>query len=127
MKIRLLIPLLMFMLVLVPFAFGQGNVDGTCEAKITTQRGEQTVTIMLKAEGMKLTGSVSGGQGGSTAIENGKVEGDTVSFSTKAMGRGGEVTQKFTGNVKGDEILFTRETEGGRGPAKVEFTAKRAK
>ena len=62
---------------------------------------------------------------GDTAITDGKVDGDTVTFSvTREMG-GNTVKQNYTGKVAGDEIKFSVVREGGQGQAR-EFTAKRS-
>src|SRR5947207_9043440 len=69
------------------------------------------VTITLKQDGSKLTGSVPGfGRGGAEApvmeVMNGKVEGDKISFETK-MEMGGQTrVSKYEGTVVGDEIKF---------------------
>src|SRR5262245_28266949 len=83
-------------------------------------RGGQTVetTFVFKADADKLTGTVSDGQGGTVAIEEGKISDDTVSFSV--MTERGKRT--FTGAASGNEIKFKR--EGGQNAS--EFTAKRA-
>ena len=75
-------------------------------------------------EADKLTGSISGRQGQETPISEGKISGDTLSF-TVSMERGGDtIKQIYTGKISGDEIKFKRES--GQGQAR-EFTAKRAK
>ncbi|MBI3209418.1 MAG: hypothetical protein HYZ37_11040 [Candidatus Solibacter usitatus] len=83
-------------------------------------RGDQSTetTFTFKMEGEKLTGTMSGGQGGPSAIEDGKVSGDSVSFSVTTQ-RG---KRTFTGKVSGNEIKFKR--EGGQSAS--EFVAKRA-
>jgi len=83
-------------------------------------RGGQTVetTFVFKADGDKLTGTVSDGQGGTLEIADGKITGDTVSFSvTTERGK-----RTFTGTASANEIKFKR--EGGQSPS--EFTAKRS-
>ena len=90
-------------------------------------RGGQTreTTFNLKADGEKLTGTVSGMQG-DTEISDGKVKGDDVSFSVKVSFQGNDMKMNYKGKLAGDEIKFTRSVEGmDRPPA--EFTAKRAK
>ena len=76
-------------------------------------------TMMFKMDGDKLTGTMSGGQGGDAAFTDGKVDGNTVTFSIESQ-RG---KRAYTGTIAGDEIKFKR--EGGQAPQ--EFTAKRAK
>ena len=60
---------------------------------------------------------MSDGQGGTVAIADGKVSGETVSF-TISTERGKRI---YTGTISGGEIKFKR--EGGQNPQ--EFTAKR--
>jgi hypothetical protein len=96
------------------------DVTGKWTAQIPARGGEtRESTITLKAEGEKLTGTMSSQQG-ERPISDGKVTGDTISFSVETQ-RG---KQTYTGAVAGDEIKFKR--EGGQGQAR-EFTAKRAK
>src|SRR5206468_10902580 len=111
--------------VMASVAFAQNAVDGKWTAEITTQRGPQNMTLMLKADGGKLTGTVEGGRGGAIPIEEGTIQGNTIKFKQKQQGRGGEVILNYTGTVSGDEIKFSRMAEGGQGMP-VEFTAKRA-
>ena len=90
------------------------------------------VTITLKQDGNKLTGSVPGmGRGGDnppppTEITNGKVDGDKISFEVVREFNGNKMTQKFDGTVKGDQIDFkiTRDTQNG--PQTSEVVAKKA-
>src|SRR2546422_10382282 len=106
-------------------ALAQAKVDGKWSAEIAGGRGTQMVTITLKNDGGKLTGTVEGGRGGAIPIEEGTVSGTTIKFKQKQMGRGGEVILNYTGTISGDEIKFSRMQEGGQGMP-VEFTAKRA-
>ena len=108
------------------FIIAQAAVDGTWTAEVQGGRGPQTLTITLKADGGKLTGSVGGGRGGPVNIDEGTVSGAELKFKTKQQGRGGEIVLNWTGTVKGDEIAFTRAAEGGQGQAQ-QFTAKRQK
>ena len=112
------------LIAMASIAFAQNAVDGKWAAEITTQRGPQNMTLTLKADGGKLTGTVEGGRGGAIPIEEGTIQGNTIMFKQKQQGRGGEVVMMYTGTVKGDEIAFKREAEG---QGAVEFTAKKAK
>ena len=90
------------------------------------------VTITLKQDGMKLTGSVPGmGRGGDnppppTEITDGKVDGNNISFTVKREFNGNTMVQKFEGTVDGDTIKFkiTRDTQNG--PQTNEVTAKKS-
>jgi hypothetical protein len=76
------------------------------------------VTFVFKVEGDKLTGTITGPQG-EAALQDGKVSGDTISFST--AGQNAKIL--FQGTVAGDQIKMTRTREGGQAR---EFTLKRA-
>lgn len=90
------------------------------------------VTLDLKSDGSKLTGTVSGmgrgGGGGAAAMEiqNGKVDGSNVSFETKMEFNGNTRITKYEGSLSGDELKLkvTRETQNG--PQTNEVTAKRS-
>ena len=101
------------------------DVTGKWTAQVPGRDGQTREQIFnFKVDGDKLTGTMSLPQGQETAIADGKVSGDTLTFTvTREMG-GNTVKLTYTGTISGDEIKFKR--EGGQGPAR-EFTAKRAK
>ena len=97
---------------------------GTFKASIPAKKGDPTeLTFKLKAEGEKLTGAVVNARGREAAIEDGKVAGDTITFTVKQGGRKQTVATKYEGKVSGDEIKFTSTREGARRGR--DFTAKR--
>ena len=106
------------------FVIAQSPVDGTWSGEVQGGRGPQTLTITLKADGGKLTGSAGGGRGGPVDITDGTISGAELKFKTKQMGRGGEIVMSWAGTLKGDEIAFSRTPEGGQAQ---QFTAKRQK
>ncbi len=79
-------------------------------------RGGQTMTmnITLKADGDKLSGTVAGGRG-ETQISDGKIAGDTITFSVVREFNGNQMKQNYTGTIEGDTIHFTVVREGGNG------------
>jgi hypothetical protein len=74
----------------------------------------QTVTMNLKADGDKLTGTVSGRMG-DTDISAGKVDGANVMFDVVREFNGNKITTHYMGTMDGDTIHFTTKTEGGQG------------
>ena len=92
---------------------------GKWEALTETPRGEFKMTFDLKADGEKLTGTISNDRMGNSEIQDGKISGEEISFK-QVMSRGDrEMTIEWTGVVKGDEIELTRRMvggPGGRGP-----------
>jgi hypothetical protein len=118
--------ILVCLLALSSFVMAQSSVDGTWAGEVPGGRGPQAVTLTLKADGGKVTGTIDGGRGGPITIEEGTLSGATLKFKTKMQGRGGEVTLNWTGTVKGEEIAFSRMAEGGQGQP-TEFSVKKQK
>jgi hypothetical protein len=84
--------------------------------KWTIKSGQYVITLNFKVEGSQLTGTVENAQaGGSTAIKDGKVEGDNISFYVVRTSNEVDTTITWKGKVEGSVIIFTRETEGGSG------------
>ena len=107
------------------FVLHAAEVTGKWTAQVPGRGGEtREQTFNFKQDGAQLTGTISGFQE-DMPIEDGKVEGDNISF-TVTFPFGGGMKMLFKGTVSGDEIKMTREREGGgRGPS--EFTATRVK
>ena len=102
------------------------DVNGKWTAQVPGRGGQtRETTFTFKAEGEKLTGTVSGMQG-DTPISDGKISGDDISFTLKLNFQGNEITFLYKGKISGDEIKMTRTRQGGDQPGQ-EFTAKRAK
>ena len=120
---KTLITLLSLFLVLT-MAASAVDVTGKWVAQVAGRNGQtREQTFNFKADGANLTGTVSGRQS-DTAITNGKIDGDKISFVVKTDRGGNTIEQKYSGTLSGDELKMKR--EGGQGAA-TEFTAKRAK
>ena len=101
------------------------TIDGKWVVQMQGRDGQTRETVYnFKADGDKLTGTVSG-RGGDTPISDGKISGDEISFTVVRSFNGNEFKMNYRGKVSGDEIKLTTEGRGGRGPQ--EMTAKRAK
>lgn len=117
--------LLITMLVLLATVALAADPSGKWTAQVPGRDGQTREQVYnFKAEGDKLTGTVTFGQAGETPIADGKVNGDSISFSITREFGGNSIKWTYSGAVAGDEIKFKR--EGGQGPAR-EFVAKRAK
>src|ERR1041385_5434392 len=91
-------------LLCVSFGLLAADVTGKWTAQVPSrQGGTREQTFDFKADGDKLTGSISGRQG-DIAIMDGKITGDTISFTVKMQYGNNSVEQKYTGSVSGDEI-----------------------
>lgn len=124
-------------LALFALSCSAGGINGKWIADLPGREGQtRQQTFNFKAEGNKLTGTVSGRQG-DTPISDGEINGDDISFTVTQNFRGNEVKVLYKGKVAGKEIKFTRTREGGNaeggeggesgeGRRAVEFTAKKA-
>jgi len=96
-----------------------GNWKGTAE----TPNGTVERTFVFKVDGHKLTGETTSNRFGKSAIEDGTVDGDDVSFTIRINVQGTEGKVSYKGKVEGDTIKFTVDV-----PAvgqTLEMTAKR--
>jgi len=101
------------------------DISGKWTAQVPGRGGQtREQTFNLKADGNTLTGTVSG-RGGDMPIADGKIDGDTISFTQTMEFNGNTMKLVYKGTVSGDEIKFSRTRDGGEGQAQ-EFTAKRA-
>jgi len=105
------------------FVASAASVDGKWTAEVPGRGGNtQTNTFTFKSAGNAVEGTITNMRG-DTPIAEGKLDGDTLTFSVSRPGRDGATMKTtYTGKVKGDSIDFT--VEGGRGPQT--FTAKKA-
>jgi len=88
------------------------DVTGTWKGEVSTPDGNSfTLTYNFKQDGAKLTGTVLGPQGDPLPLDNGKVEGDKISFSVKVDMNGGTVFSS-EGTINGDAITLKTKAEG---------------
>jgi enterochelin esterase-like enzyme len=88
------------------------SIDGIWKGPFESQRGTQQYTFTLKQSGSTVTGKITAeldGEKRETDIKNGKIDGDTVTFSEPLDIQGNTIDIVFTGKMAGDEIKFTRQ------------------
>jgi hypothetical protein len=99
-------------------------------------QGDSEITLVFKVDGNSLTGTLNNSlMPGDVSINEGKVNGDDISFSLMRKFGESEMKVVWKGKISGDEIKFTREAQGGMaggpgggaGAAATEIIAKRAK
>ena len=93
------------------------DINGRWEGTISGPNGDFQIAFNFKVEGAKLTGTVEG-PNGDIPIEDGKVDGDQISFKTHF----GDNEVNHEGTVSGDSIQLKVEGPWG----KSEMTLKRA-
>ncbi len=94
------------------------DINGHWEATVSGPNGDFQIAFNFKVDGEKLTGTVEGPNGDIT-IDDGKVEGDHISFKTHFDNN--EINHD--GTVSGDTIQLNVEGPWG----KSEMTLKHAK
>lgn len=123
-KVAVLVVLAMALLV---SAFA-ADPTGKWTAEFDTQIGMQKYIFELKAEGTKLTGKAIGkvtdAEATTVDIQNGKIDGDEISFLENLKFGEMDLRIEYKGKVAGDEIKFTRKVAEN---IVEEFVAKRAK
>lgn len=98
------------------------DFNGKWTAQVESPRGTQTLTFNFHVDGSTLTGTISTRRG-DMDIQNGKVDGDNISFDQEMNFNGNDFKITYTGKADGaDGIKFSR--QAGDRPAQ-EFTAKR--
>ncbi len=87
------------------------DVTGTWKGTAETPNGTIERTFVLKVDGATLTGETSSEMLGTSKLKNGKVDGDTLTFSITASFQGNEMEINYTGKVSADgkEIKFKAE------------------
>ena len=98
------------------------DITGSWIAKMPTQNETVGTTFYFKVTGTKLTGTVRDSQG-ETAISEGKIEGDEISFIVIRSFGGNDMQEAYKGEIGIDEIKFTRQVRGMGQPQT--FIAKR--
>jgi len=105
----------------------KSDIAGTWKSSYTNSQNGRVMesTFKLKAEGEKLTGTVSG-RNNDTAIEEGKIKGEEVSFQVTREFNGNKMVVKYSGKLSGDTITGKAESERNGEPTKRDWVAKRA-
>ena len=101
------------------------DVTGNWKATADGPNGPLERTFVFKVDGNKLTGETTSQMMGKSTINDGKVEGDNLSFTIMAKFQDMEVKLTYKGKVSasGNEITLTSE---GIGPTALEWHAKRS-
>jgi hypothetical protein len=112
------------------FAAAAGDISGIWTGQAPGRNGEtEDVTFQFKQDGATLTGKLYG-DSEDLAIADGKLEGDTISFSVTLRFGSNERKLLYSGTVDGAEMHLTRKREspgpaGDRQSAPQSFTLRR--
>jgi hypothetical protein len=96
-----------FMIVAFAAAAFAADVDGKWKATYESPDGQKRdSTFDFKADGSTLNGTVSSARG-ETKIQDGKVEGDNITFNVVRNFNGQDFKIGYKGKLAGDEIKMT--------------------
>jgi opacity protein-like surface antigen len=104
-----------------PAADISGNWKGT--ADFQGQAIERT--FVFKVDGTKLTGETTSELLGKSTIEDGKIDGDNISFTITANLQGNDLKMNYKGKVVGDTIKLSVDL-GAEIGGTIEWTLKKA-
>lgn len=119
---RFLIVLLVSVFALAALA---ADVSGAWTGIFRTREGGAFETnLVLKADGNNLTGTFQQGNSDEMQIENGKINGDQISF-TLTRGTGDNAHQiSYTGKVAGNTMKLTMQVAGATRTQEITLTRK---
>ncbi len=102
------------------------DITGTWSGTLSMGDNQMTLTYNFKQDGEKLTGTVTGGQGDPLTLNDGKVQGDKLTFTVNVPTPNGDMKITNEGTVKGEEITLNAKMEGTDGTMPP-ITLKRVK
>ncbi len=104
---------LLVLLAVFALAACAADITGTWKATAEGPNGAMERTFVFKVDGNRLTGETTSSFLGKSTIEDGKVEGDSLSFTITVKFQDNEMKVNYKGKVSGDEIKLTAELPGG--------------
>jgi hypothetical protein len=99
------------------------DVDGKWTGSVQGPQGEFPVSFTFKADGAKLTGTTSGLDGMPVPIQDGKIDGNTITFTVTFDFGGMPFMLSYKGVVSPDQIKMAGDAFG----MPFEFVVKKAK
>ena len=99
------------------------DISGNWKATAEGPNGNMERTFTFKVDGNKVTGETTSSLLGKSTITDGKIEGDTVTFTITAKLQDNEMKLTYKGKITDNEIVF-ESSAGGEGQA-IEWHAKR--
>ena len=105
----------------------KANATGTWKWTVSFGGNEREMTLKLKQEGDKLTGTLSGPRDTESKVEDGTYKDGEVAFKVTREFNGQKIVIKYKGKVSGDTIKGKTEVERDGETRSRDGEAKRAK
>jgi hypothetical protein len=99
------------------------DITGTWKGSAQTQNGTIERTFIFRQEGDKLTGETVSERFGKSTIDNGRVEGDTVTFTVNLKVQDNDMKLNYKGKVEGNQMKLHVTSEGA--DFSFEYVAKK--
>jgi hypothetical protein len=113
---------LIAMLALFAASATAADITGTWKGTAESPNGTIERTFVFKQTGSALTGESNSEMLGKSTIVDGKVEGDSVSFSMNVKFQDNEMKLNYSGKVSGDSMKLHVEGAG----FEIEYVLKKA-
>jgi hypothetical protein len=104
---------LVLLAAVMAFTALSADIAGTWKATAEGPNGTLERTFVFRVDGNKLTGETTSPVMGKSVIQDGKVEGDQLSFSIVVNFQGTEMKVNYKGKVAGDQMTLTAESADG--------------
>ncbi len=114
--------LLLALFAALAIAASAADISGKWTGTAEGPQGTLQRTFTFHQEGSKLTGETTSEFTGKSEIQDGKVEGDAISFFINANIQGNDVKLTYKGKIAGDIIKLSSEFGGGQA---IEWTLKK--
>lgn len=99
------------------------DISGTWKGTADTPVGKTERTFVFKVDGNKLSGETISNVFGKSTIDDGKIDGDNLTFTITITYQGNDLKANYKGKVAGDEIKLTVDIP--EGDQTIEYTVKR--
>ena len=113
------------MILIAAFAItaSAADISGNWKATAEGPNGSMERTFTFKVDGNKVTGETTSSMMGKSTLMDGKLEGDTVTFTIAVKFQDNEMKLNYKGKISGNEIHFTVESPAGGNT--IEWNAKK--
>ena len=99
------------------------DISGNWKATAEGPNGNMERTFTFKVDGNRVTGETTSSLLGRSTITDGKIDGDTVTFTITAKLQDNEMKLTYKGKITDKEIVF--ESSAGGGGQTIEWHAKK--
>jgi hypothetical protein len=99
------------------------DINGAWKATADGPNGSMERSFVFKVDGSKVTGETNSSMMGKSTITDGKLEGNTITFTITGKIGDNEMKLTYTGKIKDNEIVF--ESSAGGGGQTIEWHAKK--